>query len=184
MSDPHRDPHLDLLDDARQAEAVADRARRRILAEADDQDAMFTTSLRAAAEAGGVVMAETTVGRTVRGRIDAVGDEHVVVEDPTATSYVRIDQLTAVRGVTGAPAVRATAASDAAVPTRSLGEVLTELAHERTAVDVHLVGGGVVRGAVWRAGADVLTVRAAVTGDESLVQLRLAAIITVHRGAS
>lgn len=178
------DPHLDLLDDARQAEAVADRTRRRLLTEADDQDASFATSLRAAAEAGGVVLAETTVGRTVRGRIDAVGDQHVVVEDTTATSYVRVDQLTAVRGVTGSPAIRATAeVADAGTP-RSLGEVLAELAHQRTAVDVHLVGGAVVRGEVWRAGTDVLTVRAPVTGDQSLVQLRLAALITVHRFSS
>ncbi len=178
------DPHLDLLDAARHADAVEARTRRRLLDEVDERDATFVTSLHAAAEAGGTVLIDTTVGRTVRGRMEAVGEEHVVVTAPSATSFVRIDQVTALRPVAGAPPIRATAGSDARPPAGSLTDELVELARQRDGVDVHLVGGAVVRGAVRRVGDDVLTVGDPASGDEVLVQLALAAVIVVPRGAA
>lgn len=176
------DPHLDLMDDARHAEAVTERTRRRMLSGADDQDATFAASLRAVAEAGAVVMLETTVGRTVRGRVDAVTPTHLVVGDGVATSYVRIDRVTAVRGVAGGTAPRATAEDTRRADAAPLLDLLTELAHDRAELEVHLDGGAVVRGTVRRAGIDVLTLRSPTSGDTVLVQLGLAAVITHRAG--
>lgn len=178
-----RDPHVDLLDDARTDEAVADRARRRLLAEAEDLDATFHATLRAAAATGAAVLADTTVGRSVRGRIEAVGATHVVVRDAAATSYARIDQLTAVRALAGGPPVRATPDDGAGGRPAPLVDVLAGLAHERTRIDAHLVGGSTARGAVRRVGTDVLTLRADHGGEDVLVNLALAAVITVHHGS-
>lgn len=176
------DPFLELLDDAAHADAVADRARRRMIAEADDHDSTFAGSLSALAQAGTVVLLDTSVGRTVRGRLDAVTDAHVVVGDRHATSYVRIDQITTVRAVAGAPRLRLS--SPEAVPSHAaISDHLVELAHEHTAVDAHLVGGATVRGDLRLAGADVLTLRTPATRSDALVQLGLVAILTVQHCA-
>lgn len=175
---------LELLDEARHAQAVADRASRRMIAEADDQDATFAGSLLAAAEAATVVLLDTTVGRTVRGRLLAVGPTHCVLTDGSATSWIRVDGVTTVRRVSGGARLRASGGDEVRSEGAAVIDALTELAHERTPVDAHLVGGAVVRGEVHRVGTDVVTLRTPTSGDVTLVQLPLLVVLTVHHGAS
>lgn len=181
------DPHVELLDDARHEQAVADRARQRYIVEADGHDATFVGSLRSLSASGGAVLVETTVGRTLRGRVGRVSDDHVTVSDVGSTSYVRLDHLTAVRAVGGSPSVVATSAgrpSDTGAPGPG-GPVaaLGDLAHERVTVEVHLAGGATVRGTLHGVGADVLTVHAGGSRGVELVNLHLAAVVTVPRVA-
>ena len=177
------DPHVTLLDDARHGEAVAERSRRRLLAEAEELDATFPATLRGIAEQGGSVLVDTSVGRTVRGRVHALGTTHVALVDTTVTSYVRVDGIAAVRAVAGDAEVRVAVDDAPRSPAAPLQDVLVMLATERSAVDVHLEGGTVVRGTVRRVGSDVLTVRVDATGGEIIVNLPLAVVITAHRSA-
>lgn len=102
------DPHVALVDEAATGEAIAERSRRRVLADVDAQEATFRSTLWTAAARGGTVVVDTSVGVSIRGRIRAVGPTHLVVEDVSSTSHVRIDHVTAVRAGAASPPLCAT----------------------------------------------------------------------------
>lgn len=176
MSGPLTDPHLDLLDDARHAAAVADRSQRRLFAEAGDHEASLAGSLRAAAEAGSPVVLDTTVDRSVRGRVRALAHDHVVVADARGVAWVRLDAVTVLRSA-GAAGVEGGPAGPAVT---GLGDALRPLTEERDDVEVLLTGGGRVRGRVLAVGRDVLTLRG--TGGDQVIHLRHAAVVLARPG--
>ncbi len=176
-----RDPHLDLLDDARHAEAVAERSQRRMLTDADGADATFAASIDTVSEQSATVLLETTVGRTIRGVIHKVTADHVVVVDTHGTSWIRRDGITMLRPLAG-DGMRAVAAHRPLPAGTQVSDVLAELATERAELDVYLEGGAVVRGAATSVGQDVLTVRHATTGDSALIHLPKAVVIATARG--
>lgn len=174
-----RDPHLDLVDDARHAQAVADRSQRRLLLEADEQDATFRSSLEQLAESGGEVVLETTVGRIVRGSVRALAADHVVVTEAGATSWVRLDAATVLRVPRGG-SVRAGGGDRAARAPVALVDALRGLVEDRQDVEVVFEGGGAVRGTAAGAGRDVLVLRDTVTGSRALVHLARAVLVVAR----
>ncbi len=179
MTPQHTDPHLQLLDDARHAQAVADRSQRRLLEQADEQDATFRGSLEDAAETATAIVLETTVGRRVSGVVRALAADHAVIEGEHGTAWVRLSAVTVLR-LPRQRDVRAGGAdrSDrAAVP---FAGALRALVESRADVDVVLVGGATTRGAAVAAGRDVLTLRDPVTGDHVLVHLDSVALVETH----
>ena len=176
MNGPLVDPHLDLLDDARHAAAVADRSQRRLLSEADGHEATLRGSLRAAAEGGAPVQVQTVVDRTVRGRVRALSHDHVVIAGPRSIAWVQLDAVTVLRTVAG---TEADAAPPATVPV-DLADALRPLSEERDEVEVLLTGGGRARGRVVAVGRDVVTLRD--PGGDQLVHLRHAAVVLVRPG--
>lgn len=179
MNQPVTDPHVQLLDEARHAQAVADRSQRRLLSEADDQDATFLGSLEELAESGATVVLETTVDRVVRGHVRALAADHVVVVSEHGTAWVRLSAITLLR-LTRQSTVRAGGgerASRAAVP---FADSLRSLVEERASVDIAFEGGASARGVAIAAGRDVLTLRNAATGERCLAHLQRAAVVLVH----
>lgn len=177
MNRPVRDPHLQLLDDARQAQAVADRSQRRLLAEAGDQDATFLGSLEGVAESGTTVVLDTTVGRRVRGRVRVLTADHVVVDTGHGTTWVRLQAVTVLQ-VPRSADVRASGGERPQRPPVPLTDALRTLVEERTDIEVAFEGGSSVRGTAVAAGRDVLTLREPTSGTRTLVHLGRAAVVT------
>lgn len=175
-----RDPHLDLLDDARHAQLVAERAQRRTLTDADDADATFAATVDASSEQRATVMLETTVGRTIRGVIHKVTADHLVVVDGRGSTWVRRDGITVLRPSVG-DTMRAVAPHRERERGAQVAEILAELADERIELDIHLEGGAQLRGAAISVGRDVLTIRNLATGDHALVHLSRAVVIATAR---
>lgn len=181
MNQPHEDPHVRLLDDARHAQAVADRAQRRLLTEADDQDATFLGSLEEVAETGAVVVLETTVGRRIRGTITQLSGDHVVLEGDHGTAWVRLRAITVLR-VDRNTVVRAGGGERARRQDVPLSEALRALVEDRSDVDVVFDGGTSVRGTALAVGRDVLTLRNPATGERALAYLQRACLVVTHVG--
>lgn len=179
MNQPLTDPHLELLDEARQAQAVADRSQRRLLAEADDQDATFLGSLEELAESGATVVLETTVGRVVRGHVRALAADHVVVESEHGSAWVRLGAVTVLRA-SRQSTVRAGGGERPSRPAVPFADSLRSLVEERASVEVAFEGGASARGVAIAAGRDVLTLRNPATGERSLAHLQRAAVVLVH----
>lgn len=180
---PPTDPHLRLLDDARQAQAVADRSQRRLLQEADEQDATFLGSLQDAAEAGGQVVLETTVGRRVRGTVRALAADHVVVDGEHGTAWVRLSAVTVLRGPSPAGGrgarggVRAGGGERPDRPDVPFARALRSAVEHRPTVEVVFAGGASTRGVAVGAGRDVLTLQDRATGGRSLLHLTAVALV-------
>lgn len=177
MSRHVRDPHLQLLDDARQAQAVADRSQRRLLAEADDQDATFLGSLEDVAESGATVVLDTTVDRRVRGRVRALTADHVVVDGEHGTTWVRLHAVTVLQ-LPHAATVRAGGGERPHRPPVPLTDALRGLVEQRTDVEITFDGGSSIRGTAVAAGRDVLTLRDPVSHVRTLAHLGRAAVVT------
>ncbi len=169
------DPHVQLLDDARHAAAVAERSQRRLLADADEQDATFRGSLEQLAEAATTVVLHTTVGRRLRGTIRALAADHVLVVGDHGSAWVRLHAVTVVR-VGDGTAVRAGGGDRAARPDVALADALRGLVEQRATVEVLFDGGGGIRGTAIAAGRDLLTVRDG-SGGHALAYLDRAAIV-------
>lgn len=180
MTRSHADPHVALLDDARQAEAVADRSRRRLLAEADDQDATFRGSLEDLAEGGSEVVLETIADRAVAGRVRALAADHVLLGSDQGLAWIRLAAVTLLRVPRGA-AVRAGGGERAARPDLPLADALRPLAEQRAEVEVVFEGGALVRGVVLAVGRDVLTVRTP-TSDTCVVHLHRVVCVLARPG--
>lgn len=179
MSPLSRDPHLQLLDDARQAQAVADRSQRRLLAEADDHDATFLGSVEDVAESGAVVVLATTVGRGVRGRVRALTGDHVLVDTEHGTTWVRIQAVTLLE-VPRSATVRAGGGERPVRAPVPLADALRRLVEQRADVEITFEGGSSVRGTAVAVGRDVLTLRDPVTGARTLAHLGRAALVTTR----
>jgi len=162
------------LSDARVDDSAAGRARERWLQAAAEADATFGGVLLDLAERGGLITLGLTSGRRHRGQLVAIGGDFVAVALATGGDVL------VTRGAIAS--VRATPGSDAALGERAvttdlrLGDVLAELAAERSRV-LLLLGdrGDPVGGEARAAGRDVLTVR--LDGDPpALTYVPLAAI--------
>ena len=179
MSPRPTDPHQELLDDARHAQAVADRSQRRLLEEADAQDATFRGSLEDAAEAGAPVVLETVVDRRLSGRVQALTADHVVVEGEHGTAWLMLSAVTVLRAPRAAD-VRAGGGERPARPSVALPDALRRLVEERAEVEVVLGPDSVARGAAVEVGRDVLTLHEVGTDARLLVHLARA-VIVLHR---
>lgn len=92
------DPFVSLSDEAAQQRAVRARAEGRSRREVAAAVATWVGTLRDLAEAGRVVTILTGSGRAHRGRLAAVGLDHVAVEvQPVGTALLRLDTVRAVR---------------------------------------------------------------------------------------
>lgn len=170
------DPHQELLDDARQADAVASRTQRRLLQEADEQDATFRGSLEDAAESGLAIVVETTVGRRLSGQVRALAADHVVLEGEHGTAWIALSAVGIVRA-TRAPHVRAGGGERPARPSVPLAVALRRLAEERAELEVVLAATSVVRGTATAVGRDVLALRERGTGTRLLLHLPRAQVV-------
>lgn len=173
------DPHQELLDDARHAQAVTDRSQRRLLQEADEQDATFRGSIEDAAEAGVRIVVETTVGRQLGGRVRALAADHVVIEGEHGVAWVALAAVVVLRAPSAAD-VRAGGGQRPARPSVPLAASLRDLVEQRAELEVVLGASSSARGTAVAVGCDVLTLREAGTGARLLVHLPSAAIV-LHR---
>lgn len=169
------DPHLQLLDDARHAAAVAERTQRRLLEDADGQDATFLGSLEELAEAGVAVSLHTTVGRRLHGTIRALAADHVLLAGDHGSAWVRLPAVTVLR-VPDGNQVRAGGGDRPARPGVPLADALRGLVERRATVEVLFDGGVGIRGTAVAAGRDLLTLRDG-TGGHALAHLDRAAIV-------
>lgn len=180
MTTTDSDPHVRLLDDARQADAVAERVRRRLLLDADAQDGTFRGTLEGLAEDERTVLLHTAAGRQVQGRVCALAADHLVLTGGHGTVWVRLASVTVLR-VPDGWAVRPGGGERAPRPPIPLTAALRILVEEGAEIEVVLSGGDVVRGMALAAGRDVLTVRDE-TGGHAFVHLdRCAVIATCDR---
>lgn len=179
MAEIEIDPHVRLLDDARQADAVTERSRRRLLLDAHAQDGTFRGSLEGLAEDERTVVLHTTVGRRVQGRVEALAADHVTLVSDHGTTWVRLASVTVLRVPDGS-VVRPDGGERAPRSPVALADALRELVEDRAEVDLVLVGGGLLRGTAVAAGRDLLTVRDG-AGGHALVHLdRCAVVATAH----
>lgn len=172
------DPHMDLLDEARVAAAAEARAQRRLLVDADVQDATLHGSIEDLAETGADLVLHTTIGRRIRGTVEALTADHVTVCGDHGVARVRLDAVTVVRVADGSEA-RPGGGDRAARPASPLAEAVRHLVNDRATVEVLFDGGGGIRGTALAAGRDVLTVRDG-HGARALVHLDRAAVLLSH----
>lgn len=172
------DPHLDLLDEARVAAAAEDRAQRRLLAAADVQDATFHGTVEDLAEAGAELVLHTTIGRRIRGFVQALNADHVTVTGDHGVARVRIDAVTVVR-VAGGGAPHPGGGERADRAPAPLADAVRHLVDDRASVEVLFDGGGGIRGTALAAGRDILTIRDG-HGSRALVHLDRAAVLLSH----
>lgn len=173
------DPHTQLLDDARQAAAVASRAQQRVLRDIGEQDATFIGSLEEVAEAGTPVVVHTAAGHRFHGVIRVLAADHLTLVGPHGTAWVRLTAITAVAGTTDA-GVRPGGADRRRRPRTALADELRGLVEDAAAVEVLLDGGARLHGVPMAAGRDVLQLRTP-HGDELLLPLdRAAVVVTSH----
>ena len=172
------DELAELVDEARRAEAVAERRRARWLAEEAVDGLTLAGALAAMAGRDEAVVVVTVDGERRQGPVLAVGVDLVVLGGPVerlvplgAVSLVHADATLAAPTDGIGAGVRT-----ASVPATSLADALGALAAERWPVVVRASGAGPVRGRAWGAGDDVLVVR---TDEGRLVHLALAAVCEV-----
>lgn len=176
-----RDPHLDLLDDARQEAAVADRSHRRHHGEATAADASLHGVLLDLAEQGRDLLLATTVGRAVRGRVRSLAQDHVEVATATGAAWVRLDAVAVVRPSSGP--VTTGGGARPAPATGHLVAALRELVERRATVEAVVLGGATVRGTAVSIGRDVLTLAEPATSQEQLLHLATTALVQTSEPA-
>lgn len=169
------DPHVQLLDDARHAAAVADRTQRRLLQGADEQDATFRGSLEQLAESATEVVLHTTVGRRLRGTVRALAADHLLLVGDHGTAWVRLRAVTVLRLRDGS-VVRTGGGDRPDRPAVALAEALRGLTEDRATVEVLLDGGSGIRGTAVAVGRDLLTLRDG-SGGHALACLDRAVVV-------
>lgn len=159
-SAPDREPFRELLDASVAEQAVAARARERLLRQRAEEGARFAGTLRDIAEAGGVVTVRTEAGVAHQGRLVAVGLDHCAVATVRGpVVFVALDAVALVRPEPGAAHAAATGERDAAQD-RTLLEVLARLVDDRPRVALLARGSPEpVTGELRAVGEDVVTVR-------------------------
>ncbi len=143
------------LADGRVDEAAADRARQRWLERQAAEEATIAGVLLDLAERGRPVTVRTVGGRTVRGRVSALGADFVFVREARLGDVaVPLARVATVRASSGEdPAVGDRPPALAVV----FAEALSELAVDRPLVLVSVAGDD-IRGELRSAGTDVIAV--------------------------
>lgn len=157
--------------DARLADAVAERSRRRWLEQQAVEDASLRGVLRDLAERRADVAVSLVHGAAKSGRITSAGADFLALDESTLVPLHAVAAVRAVR-VAGADAVGGEGLG--------LAAVLGRLAGERPAVHVETADGGRVTGVLHAAGGDVVVV--AVEHDErpaAYVPLAAVAAVTL-----
>jgi hypothetical protein len=151
--------------DARVDDAVRLRERERWLRRQAEEDTTLSGVLADLRDASLTVAVRTRSGGVHRGRVTAVGADHVVLADAggRGTVVVALVALTSVRTAPDDPAVLGDRAGRTARTTTQLVDVLGRLAEERAAVRVVTLAGDAVGGVVRSVGRDVVVVG----GDET-----------------
>lgn len=171
------DPHTQLLDDARQAAAVAARTQQRVLVDIGTQDATFVGSLEEVAETGTSIALDTTVGRRLHGAVRVLAADHLVLAVPQGTAWVRLDAITALRGASSG-GIHPGGGDRPPRPRTAFADDLRGLVEDAADVEVVLDGGARVHGQAVAAGRDVLHVREATGGEVLLPLARTAVVVT------
>ena len=157
------DPFATILEgiaDARVDHAAAARERGRWAARRAEEDATFRGALVDLAERQSVVRLQLRGGRELVGTPIAVGVDVVALTTQAGRAFVRLHHLTAIRNAPGhglvpsAPRVAATPAG-----TRTLHDVISDAAAERTDVQLVLDDGRDATGTLRAMGVDVVTLR-------------------------
>lgn len=163
--------------EARVGSAAQSRVRERWLRQQAVEDARFAGLALDLAERRAGVVVGTTGGRSLRGRIAAVGRDFCLVRSEAGqASFVALSAVASLRPEPGGRA--GDAASDrSATQSTTLVEVLSLLAADRPRVRVVLVGGEVVAGELRAVGDDVVTLR--LDGGPAAVYVRTAAVTEV-----
>lgn len=176
-----RDPHLELIDDARLAEALADRTAERLHRQRATDTASFVGTLRDLAERGVTVVAVTTAGRRHRGVVVGVAADHLVLAVPAGEVHLRLDVLATVRPQPGSDAPVAQGDREA-VEDLLLTEVLARALEDRPTVVLAFAGPGeVLRGRLEAVGEDVLTLRPEGEGELVFVPAGAVTEVAVER---
>lgn len=163
------DDLLRLLDRARAADALAARARERLLRTVAEEGATLAGTLVDLAEAGAEVRVRTTFGRPASGPVRFVGSDFAVVGDV----WVRLSAIVAVLGASSP------AAGDRAPSDVLLSEALHRIATERPRVAL-ATPGEVLAGELVAAGVDVVTVR--LDGEAGLAYVPVASVLGLRSG--
>lgn len=157
MTSP-RDPHLELLDEARHAEAVRERARERGLRRRDTEAATLAGLVRDLLEAGTTVTVVTRGERRHTGVVVDAARDHLALQGPGGHTLVRHDAVLQVRPRPGSGSGIA-AGDRAGVTDRTLLEALTWVADDRpTVVVAGHSAAEPLRGRLVGIGEDLLTV--------------------------
>lgn len=176
-----RDPHLELVDDARVGEALAERNAERLLRQRAHDTASFVGTLRDLSERATTVVVVTAAGRRHRGALLGVARDHVVLAGPVGAVHVRLDVIVTVRPQPGSGAVAA-AGDRGAVDDLLLPELLARVLVDRPTVVLAFDGPGeVLRGRLETVGEDVLTVRPDGEGELVFVPARAVTEVVVER---
>ena len=176
---PRRDPYVDLADESAHEAAVRARTTERELRERAAELAGWDGTLRDLAERRAPVTVQCRSGRTHRGVLVAIADDHVALRLPGG-------QLVALAGW-GLTSVRPEPGNDAApamgdrepAQDRTLVEVLDRAVGQRRRVALSLDGSSeVLQGTLVAVGEDVITLR--LDGrDRDLVYIRAGALLEV-----
>lgn len=176
-----RDPHLELVDDARLGEALAERTAERLLRQRAQDTASFVGTLRDLAERGTTVVVATAAGRRHRGAVRGVARDHVVLAGATGEVHLRLDVIVTVRPQPGSRAVAAEGDREA-VDDLLLLELLARVLEDRPTVVLAFDGpGDVLRGRLETVGGDVVTLRPEGDGELVFVPARAVTEVVVER---
>lgn len=170
--DPER-----MLADARVADAVEERRRRRAHEAGAEADARLADVLATLGETGGTVTVRTRRGTLHRGTVAAVGADHCALATPAGRTLLPFAAVTAVippRSIDQPPARGSRALAEGAL----LVDVLRDAAAERPRLLLGLDGLDTpLAGTLLTVGADVLSLRG--DGDGHLTYTALAAVAEV-----
>ena len=173
------DPHLAFTDEARLAEEIATRAERRSRTERAAEVATWAGTLHDLAERELAAVIRLDGGRSYRGRIAAVGVDHIAIRTSGGTlALVLREAIRAVRPEPGLRAPVATGDRERSVG-RNLEEILLRLSEDGIRVSLVLQGlDEPLSGHVLGLGEDVITLRVE-AGDQGIVYLPAAALRAV-----
>ena len=152
------DPLLELLDEARAADAGSARGRERSLRRQAEEDASMTGALVDLAESRSAVTLRTMNGSVRHGVVVAVGADFCLLRaEPQTDLYVHVSAISTVRPH---PGERHPAASGDREPPSGLRllDLLATMLDERPTVTVGTLDGELVTGELRAVGRDIVTV--------------------------
>ena len=171
------------LDDAKAAEAVAERRRERRLAQLSAEEADLRSTFRFLSQAGHEVTLHTTTGRQYAGQI--VGVARDAVELNTVETGRVLVRLPAVAWITSQPGRRAPSArherSAAAEELPRLLDILATDAADRPRVRV-FCGNAVLTGDLRSVGQDVIHLELDGAGQQSIINLEAVSELVIVTG--
>lgn len=178
-SPPRRDPFVELTDDAAHAAAVRARTEERALRDRAAELASWVGTLRDLAERGTPVTILSRSGRTHRGVLVGVAEDHVATRLPGGQLVaIAAHALSSVRPEPGASPTVAMGDRERAQD-RTLLEVVDRVAAERRRVAVSIEGSDdVLQGTLASVGEDIVTLQLD-SHDRAMVYVRAAALLEV-----